>query len=179
MKLRENIFTTLLLAIGLIVHHITPGFLGGMKFDFLLIFMTVALILNPKFKNTILTGFLAGMLSAMTTSFPGGQIPNMIDKMVSSLVIYLLIHMFLKLKNKNIVIGFIGALGTFVSGMTFLISASILVGLPVPFLEMAIGIVLPTAVVNTAGTIFIFNIVNLAMKRSGIKIIDSNSLHPN
>lgn len=175
MKLRENIFTTLLLAIGLVVHHITPGILGGMKFDFLLIFMTVALILNPKFKNTILTGFLAGMLSAMTTSFPGGQIPNIIDKMVASLAIYLLIKILLKFKNKNIAIGIVGGLGTLVSGMVFLTSASILVGLPVAFTAMITGIVLPTALVNTLGTIFIFKIVNLSMRRSGINIIDTKN----
>ena len=168
MKLRENIFTTLLLAIGLVVHQITPGLLGGMKFDFLLIFMTLAIVLNPKFKNTILTGFLSGILSAMTTTVPGGQIPNIIDKALASLVIYLLIKMLFKLKNKNIVIGLVGGLGTLVSGMVFFISASILVGLPVPLAAMVTGIVLPTAIVNTGGTIFIFNIVNLAMKRSGI-----------
>src|SRR5699024_4033051 len=103
---------------------------GGVKFDFLLIFMTVSLIMNPKFKNTILTGFLAGVLSGMTTSFPGGQIPNLIDKMVAGLVIYLLIDIFLKIKLNNIVIGFIGGFGTFISGTVFLISANVIVGLP-------------------------------------------------
>ena len=170
MKLRENIFTTLLLAIGLIIHHITPGIVGGMKFDFLLIFMTVSLILNPKFKNTILTGLLAGFLSAMTTSFPGGQIPNLIDKTVASLAIYLLIEMLLKVKASNISIGIIGTLGTFVSGMAFVISASIIVGLPVPMTAMVTAVVLPTAVVNTFGTVLIYNIVKVAMRRSGITI---------
>ena len=41
MKLKENIFTTLLLAIGLILHYITPGILGGMKFDFLLVYLCI------------------------------------------------------------------------------------------------------------------------------------------
>src|SRR5690606_33145384 len=91
MKLKNNIFTTLLLAIGLIMHQITPGILGGMKFDFLLIFMFVSLLLNHRFENAILTGILGGLLSAMTTSFPGGQIPNIIDKLVASLVIFVLI----------------------------------------------------------------------------------------
>lgn len=170
MKLRENIFTTLLLAIGLIAHHITPGILGGMKFDFLLIFMTVSLILNPRFQNTVLTGLLAGFLSAMTTSFPGGQIPNIIDKMVASIVIYLLIQVFVKIKLNNITIGIIGALGTFTSGIVFLTSASIIVGLPVPMTAMIASIVLPTAGVNTIGTVIIYNMVNIAMKRTGTAI---------
>lgn len=175
MKLRENIFTTLLLAIGLIVHHITPGILGGMKFDFLLIFMTVALILNPKFKNTILTGFLAGILSAMTTSFPGGQIPNMIDKMLAAIAIYMLIHLFAKFRNNNVIIAIIGALGTFVSGTVFLASASFIVGLPVPMAAMMTAIVIPTAVVNTIGTVIIYNTVNLALKRTGIKVLQTDN----
>lgn len=176
MKLKENIFTTLLLAIGLVVHHITPGILGGMKFDFLLIFMTVSLIINPKLKNTILTGFLAGILSAMTTSFPGGQIPNIIDKMIASLVIYLFIRLFIKLIHSNIIIAFIGAIGTFVSGTVFLISASILVGLPVPMVAMMTGIVIPTTIVNTIGTVFIYNTVNIALKRTGFKVVKSEQI---
>lgn len=170
MKLRENIFTTLLLAIGLIIHQITPGIMGGMKFDFLLIFMVVSLIINPKFKNTILTGFLAGLLSAMTTSFPGGQIPNIIDKLVASLIIFLLIQVFLKLKLNNITIGIIGGIGTFVSGTVFLTSASILVGLPLTLTAMMATVVIPTAAINTVGTVFIYNIVKLSMKRTGTKI---------
>ena len=173
MILRENIFTTLLLAVGLVVHQITPGILGGMKFDFLLIFMTAALIINPKFKNTILTGFLAGILSAMTTSFPGGQIPNMIDKMIASLVIYLLIRLFAKFINRNLIIALIGALGTFASGTVFLASASIMVGLPVPMSAMMVGIVIPTAAVNTIGTVFIYNTVKISLRRTGIKILQT------
>ena len=172
MKLRENIFTTLLLAIGLIIHHITPGILGGMKFDFLLIFMTVAIILNPKFKNTLLTGMLAGILSAMTTSFPGGQIPNLIDKMLASITIFLLIHLFMRLKDNKIIIALIGALATFVSGTVFLASASIIVGLPLPMMAMMTSIVIPTAAVNTVGTVFIYNTVKIALRRRGIKLVN-------
>lgn len=175
MKLRENIFTTLLLAIGLIIHHITPGILGGMKFDFLLIFMTVAIILNPKFKNTLLTGMLAGILSAMTTSFPGGQIPNLIDKMLASITIFLLIHLFMRLKDNKIIIALIGALATFVSGTVFLASASIIVGLPLPMMAMMTSIVIPTAAVNTVGTVFIYNTVKIALRRRGIKLVNQES----
>ena len=175
MQLRENIFTTLLLAIGLIIHHITPGILGGMKFDFLLIFMTVAIILNPKFKNTLLTGMLAGILSAMTTSFPGGQIPNLIDKMLASITIFLLIHLFMRLKDNKIIIALIGALATFVSGTVFLASASIIVGLPLPMMAMMTSIVIPTAAVNTVGTVFIYNTVKIALRRRGIKLVNQES----
>lgn len=170
MKLKENIFTTLLLAIGLIMHHITPGFLGGMKFDFLLIFMFISLILNPKFENTILTGILSGILSALTTTFPAGQIPNLIDKLVTSLVLYIIINFLLKFKMNNISIGFVGAFGTLISGMTFLISAAYLTGLPGPIYLLFKGIVIPTIIVNTIGTVFIYNTVKGAIRKSGIII---------
>ena len=118
-KLKNNIFTTLLLAIGFILHQITPGILGGMKFDFLLSFMIVSLLLNPKFENTILTGLLAGLLSAMTTTFPGGQIPNMVDKISTCLILFVVIKYLSRFKDNSIMVGLIGGLGTFVSGIIF------------------------------------------------------------
>ena len=72
MRLKNNIFTALLLAIGYIMHQITPGVLGGMKFDFFLAFMFVSLLLNPRFENVMLTVLLGGIITAMITTFPGG-----------------------------------------------------------------------------------------------------------
>src|SRR5690554_479311 len=94
MNLKNNIVTTLLLAIGFILHYITPGILGGMKFDFLLIFIIISLLINRKFGNAILTGLLGGILSAMTTTFPGGQIPNILDKIITCLVLFIIIRIF-------------------------------------------------------------------------------------
>lgn len=168
MNLKNNIFTTLLLAIGLIMHQITPGILGGMKFDFLIIFMVIAIILNPKFQNTLLTGFLGGLLSAMTTTFPGGQLPNILDKLVTCLVLCFLINFLEQFKDNYIAVGFLGGIGTFVSGMVFLTSALYIVGLPAPFMTLVIGIVLPTTVINTIGTVFVYKIVKTAMRSTGL-----------
>ncbi|MDY0235210.1 MAG: tryptophan transporter [Gudongella sp.] len=168
MNLKNNIFTTLLLAIGLIMHQITPGILGGMKFDFLIIFMIIAILLNPKFDNAILTGLLAGVLAAMTSTFPGGQLPNIIDKFVTCLVIYFLIKILKRFNINYIVIGLLGGIGTFVSGMVFLISALYIVGLPAPLTALVIGIVIPTAIINTIGTVFVYKIVKTAMRSTGV-----------
>ncbi len=170
MKLKNNIFTTLLLAIGLIMHQITPGILGGMKFDFLLIFMFVSLLLNHRFENAILTGILGGLLSAMTTSFPGGQIPNIIDKLVASLVIFVLIKYLSRFNINSLVVGLLGGTGTLISGMVFLSAAALLSGLPAPMITLIIGIVIPTTLVNSIGTVFIYKLVKIAIKRSGIII---------
>lgn len=170
MKLKNNIFTTLLLAIGLIMHQIMPGILGGMKFDFLLIFMFVSLLLNHRFENAILTGILGGLLSAMTTSFPGGQIPNIIDKLVASLVIFVLIKYLSRFNINSLVVGLLGGTGTLISGMVFLSAAALLSGLPAPMITLIIGIVIPTTLVNSIGTVFIYKLVKIAIKRSGIII---------
>lgn len=167
MKLKNNIFTTLLLAIGLIMHHITPGILGGMKFDFLLIFMFAAMIINSRLDNCLLTGLLGGFLSAMTTTFPGGQIPNMIDKLVTCLVVYLLLTLIRRFDFNIFTVGLIGSVGTLVSGTTFLVAALYIVGLPAPFGIMFTGIVIPTIAVNTVGTVFIYKIVKKALRVTG------------
>jgi len=57
-----------------------------MKFDLLLTFMFIAIAINPTFKNTVLSGLLSGIITAMTTTFPGGQLPNLIDKMITIVV---------------------------------------------------------------------------------------------
>ena len=170
MKLKDHIFTTLLLAIGLILHQITPGILGGMKFDFLLIFIFASILLNSKFDNIILTALLGGLLSAMTTTFPGGQIPNMIDKMVTCLSMYFVINFFKKYNLNIITLGIIGALGTFISGMAFLTSALFITGLPMPMSVLVTGIVIPTVVVNTISIVFVYKALKVAVRRSGISI---------
>ena len=141
-----------------------------MKFDFLLIFMIIAILLNQDFKNVILTGIMAGLLSAMTTTFPGGQIPNMVDKIVTCLVVFLLLKSFKHFKINYLIVGFIGGFGTMVSGLTFLTTALFITGLPVPISVLIIGIVIPTTIVNTVGTVFIYKIVKTAVRRNGVAI---------
>lgn len=170
MNLKNNIFTTLLLAIGFIMHQITPGILGGMKFDFLLIFMFVSIILNPKIQNSMLTGLLGGLLSAMTTTFPGGQIPNILDKIITCFVLFVVIKSLQRFNMNSFVVGLLGGIGTIISGMVFLASAYIIVGLPASMGALVIGIVVPTTIVNVVGTVFVYKIVKIAMKSSGMAI---------
>lgn len=170
MKLKNNILTALLLAIGFILHQIVPGIFGGMKFDFLLSFMFISLLINNSFKNASLTGLLGGLLSAITTTFPGGQIPNIIDKLITCIILFVLIKTFSRLNSNSLVVGFISIIGTLISGTVFLISASLIVGLPVPFAILFKAVVLPTVLVNTAITIFIYHIVKQAIKVSGFNV---------
>ncbi|KXG73786.1 tryptophan transporter [Thermotalea metallivorans] len=172
MNLRKSILTALLIAIGYILHQIVPGTIGNMKFDIMLSVIFVSLLINRDFKNAVVTALLGGIITAMTTTFPGGQIPNIMDKLVTCSLVFLLIKLTENLKGQTIVVGIISFLGTIVSGIVFLTSALYMVGLPAPFHILFMGIVLPTAVTNIFATIFIYQTVKLAMKVSGIKLID-------
>lgn len=147
MKINKIIITSLLLAIGLILHQITPGIFLGIKPDFLLIFMILSIILTKNFKITFITGIVAGVLCALTTTFPGGQFPNIIDKIITSIIIYAIY------KNSNatspLKLTGIYFLGTIISGSIFLGSALFLFGLPAPFLILFASVVLPTSLLNS------------------------------
>ena len=173
MNLRKNILISLLLAIGYIMHQITPGTIGNMKFDFLLAFLFVALLISRDLKSTILAGLLAGFITALTTTFPGGQIANIVDKIVSSFAVYLMIKVSDKFKFKQVSTGIIAFIGTIISGTVFLSTALVLVGLPAPFTALFAGIVLPTAVTNIFVTLVVYNAVNLAIKATGVKFVQS------
>lgn len=172
MNLRKNILSALLIAIGFILHQIVPGVIGGMKFDIMLAMVFIILFINQDFKNALVTALLSGVITAMTTTFPGGQIPNIIDKLVTCIVVYFMIKIARKFAHKNIVIGVVSFVGTIVSGSVFLYSASILVGLPVPFKGLFMGIVLPTSVTNIFITLFMYKIVMFALKISRVKLAD-------
>ena len=173
MNLRKNILISLLLAIGYIMHQITPGTIGNMKFDLLLAFLFVALFISRDLKSTILAGLLAGFITALTTTFPGGQIANIVDKIVSSFAVYLMIKVSDKVKFKQVSTGIIAFIGTIISGTVFLSTALVLVGLPAPFTALFAGIVLPTAVTNIFVTLIVYNAVNLAIKATGAKFVQS------
>lgn len=165
MNLKGNIQTALLLAIGFIMHYIVPGVFAGMKFDFMLAFVFIAIFLNPSFKNAMLTAGVAGFLAALTTSFPGGQIPNIIDKFATCIVVYLLVTIVNKLDKANIIsYSIISMIGTMVSGVVFLLTALLLVGLPAPLNALIIGVVLPTTVGNIVFTSMVYTAVTRAKK---------------
>jgi len=146
MKTNKIIITSLLLAIGLILHQITPGIILGMKPDLQLVFMILAIILTKDFKLTLITGIVAGILCALTTTFPGGQLPNIIDKTITCICIYFIYKNFNS--NSPIKLASIYFLGTLISGSIFLSSALIIFGLPAPFSILFVSIVLPTAAFN-------------------------------
>ena len=170
MKTKDLVLAALLLALGLVLHGVTPPIFGGVKPDFLLATMFIAIISQPKLPNTILIGFVAGILAAMTTGFPGGQIPNIIDKLVAALFTL----MTLKVLSYNLSTFKVSALafvGTIVSGTAFLGSALMIVGLPAPFTALFVAVVLPAAIANIVVTFVFYKIFTLVHKPEPTNVI--------
>ena len=163
MKTNELVLAALLLALGLVLHTVTPPILAGVKPDFLLATMFIAILSQPKVQNTVLIGLVAGILAAMTTGFPGGQIPNIIDKFITAFFVLGLIHI-LKNKLSTFTLFIIGFIATLVSGTIFLTSALILVGLPAPLSALFIAVVLPAAVANSITSALFYKIFTRVSK---------------
>lgn len=168
-ELRKNIVTALLLAIGFILRNFLPISIGSMKGDLMLSIVFICILINPTFKNTILTGIIAGIITAMTTAFPGGQAANLVDKFITSFIVFTLIKVSGKYSNSSIVVVFIGFICTIVSGTIFLGTAMALVGLPAGFKILFLTVVLPTSIINAPITLILHRIVSLAIKSSGLK----------
>ncbi len=171
MKTKKLILSSLLLAIGFILRHLVPGVIGGMKFDLMLVFIFISIMINPSFKNVILTSLIGGILTAITTTFPGGQIPNIIDKFITGLTIYIMIKLISINSFSYINAILLGFFGTIVSGSVFLFSALLIVGLPVPFNVLFLTIVVPTSIINSILTVSIYQIVKKCIKLTNVSFV--------
>jgi len=171
--LRKNLVTALLLAIGFILRNFIPISIGSMKGDIMLGITFVCILLNPTVKNTILTGLLAGIITAMTTAFPGGQVANLVDKMFTAFLVLGLVKLFGKHSNKTVSLGIIGFICTLFSGSVFLLTALAIVGLPVGFSTLFITVVLPTAVINTPITVVLYKLIVKSIKATNLSTLYS------
>ena len=148
---KQLVTNSLLLAVGFLLHYLTPAIGLPMQIDFSLITLILVINLNKSSFNTcVASGVATGIFSGLTTKFPLGFIPNIIDKITTAIFVYLLLKLLdktaLHSKIKTIVVN---AVGTLVSGIVFLVSALLLVGLPAPFSVLFITVVIPAIVVNT------------------------------
>ena len=147
---KQLVTNALLLAVGFILHYVTPA-IGSMQIDFSLITLVLIIAFNKNSFNTcIASGIATGIFAGLTTKFPMGLIPNIIDKIVTTVVVYFLIKLLdktsLQSRIKTVVVY---AMGTLISGITFLTSALILVGLPASFGLLFVTVVIPAVAINT------------------------------
>ena len=176
MNTKKLVLNSVLLGIGLVLHQIEPA-IFGVKPDMTLIMLFTVMILNKdSYKTCLACGIVVGIFSAITTSFPGGQVPNVIDKFITTNLIFV-IMMFMynlpfmkKLAQKNqdlVVSNILMIIGTAISGFVFLTSAQILVGLPgnMNLTILYASVVLPAIVINLIVGIVVFKIIHVTMKR--------------
>ena len=169
MKLRKLVIASLLLAIGMIMHQMTPPLVLGMKPDFSLAMMFIAIAICDDYKLTVVIGIAAGILAAATTTFPGGQLPNIVDKIVTSQMVYLMFKIVKSKLNSQISMVIVSIIGTLISGTIFLASALFIVGLPAPFVVLFLSIVIPSTIINTIASAVLYNIVNLSLRYSHLQ----------
>ncbi|MEG2338534.1 MAG: tryptophan transporter [Clostridium sp.] len=184
MNTKNITLSGVLFAVGLILHQLVPAF-GGIKFDFQLSMLFIVILLNNSFKGAIAAGVVSGIITALTTTFPGGQIPNFIDKVITSVIIYALIVMLSNLFNKikeatenkpgkisifinnssniYVLVGIVALIGTVISGTIFLTSALYIVGLPS---GMSVGLGFIVVVIpSTIGNLIITPVLYKLVKR--------------
>ena len=148
---KQLVINSLLLAVGFLLHYVTPTLGIPMQIDFSLITLFLIITLNKNsFGSCIAAGIATGIFSGVTSKFPMGIIPNIIDKLVTTIVAYLLIRLLDKTAlHSKIKAVITNAVGTLVSGLVFLASALLLTGLPAPFFVLFTTVVVPAIVVNT------------------------------
>lgn len=164
MKTNKMILNAIFIAIGAILHQVTPALGLPMQPDFALVALFIILMINKDYKTAAISGIIIGIFTALTTKFPGGQLPNIIDKVITASIMYVFISIMRKRFNINLIMLVVLPIGTLISGTIFLTSASMIVGLPAAFTSLFMVAVVPAVVINTAVGYIIFKVVLSAMK---------------
>ena len=172
---KKMVINALLLAIGAILHQITPALGLPMQPDFALAMLFIIMIINNNdYKTSLISAIITGVFTALTTKFPGGQLPNIIDKIVTVNAMYIVLLalnkllQYIKLNKrveKNLLVLLSFPIGTLISGTTFLVSAQYIVGLPANFSILFVTVVIPALIINTIGGFILYHAINVSLKR--------------
>lgn len=153
----------ILIGLGFILHSVVPPLFFGIKPDFLLACMFVSIAFTKDFKTMVATAVTCSIIAALTTNFPGGQIPSILDKTISAFFAFYMIKLIsnnLNNTKKTIFFTITSFLGTLVSGAVFLLSVLFMLALPAPFMVLFTTIVLPTAILNAVIGFIMFTLMN-------------------
>ena len=86
---RRLTLNAIFLAMGLVLHQITPPIFTIKPDTTLIMLFTLMVINRDSYKTCLVAGIVAGIFAGMTSAFPGGQIPNVIDKFLTTNIIFL------------------------------------------------------------------------------------------
>ena len=159
MKTRKMIINAILLAIGALLHQITPALGLPIQPDFALTMLFIVLMINDDYKTAFIAGIIIGIFTAMTTKFPGGQVPNMIDKIVTANVVFVILKVLKGKFKNNITMAIVLPIGTLISGLVFLESAALIVGLPGAFTSLFMAAVVPAMILNLIVGLIVYKVV--------------------
>lgn len=166
MNTKNLVALSLLVGIGAVLHAVIPPIFLGMKPDMMVTMMFLGIILFPEIKSVMLISIVTGMISAMTTGFPGGQIPNIIDKPITALIFFAAFLALGKYRNSIISVSVLTAIGVMISGFVFLSAATLVAGFTGPIFALFGTIVLPTAAVSTIAMIILYPVALSVVKRT-------------
>lgn len=166
----------ILLAMGLLIHQLTPAIGLPMQPDISLAMMFIIMILNKDdYKICLVAGIVTGIFAALTTKFPGGQIPNIFDKTITINIMFMIMYIIYKLpfmknlsskKQDLIASTIIFPVGTIVSGTLFLLIAQAIVGLPGgSFTALFMVAVAPAILINLVAGMLLFKVVSMSIRR--------------
>jgi len=170
MRTKDLVLLALFMGIGAVLHIISPPILFGMKPDIMLPMMFLGIMMFPKVSYVVVVSLATGVISALTTGAPGGQISNMIEKPITAFVFFGLLLLTSKYLKNKVVLPLLVIVGTAVSGSVFLVLALYIVGLMGgTFGAMFIGVVLPAILFNVIFMLIVYPIVQTVMQRSNFK----------
>ena len=171
MNTKNLVLMALLVAVGAALYVVTPGFVQGMKPDFMLTMMFIGILLFPTAKDTFLLGITTGVLSGLFTTFPGGFVPNIVDKTVTAFIFLAAVILLSKIAQNIVAQAVLVGVGTIVSGAIFLSVALFVIGSDVgkTFGALFTLVVLPAVAFNAIAFVIIYPIVTNLVKRSKFK----------
>lgn len=173
MNTKRMVTNAILIAVGALLHSITPGI--QIQPDLSLAMLFIIIVYNKDYKTSLICGIAVGIFAAITSKTPNGQIPNIIDKLITCNVVYLILLPLRKKVSKNIQILAVLPLGTLISGTVFLSILMILNGFPIDtFKTLFISVVLTTAALNAVIGFVLFKIVGRCIKITGAYPIEDS-----
>jgi len=159
-QIKDLTSIALLISVGYIVNSISPSLIFGLKPDFTLIFLFIIILVFNDLKLCLAASIATGIITALTTTFPGGQMPNLIDKICTGIIVYFFCVVLDKVHMPHIVklicVAFTGSL---LSGVLFLSFTSMLVGLPVSWLTLITTMLVPLTLLNTVVFVPLFHLI--------------------
>jgi hypothetical protein len=121
--------------------------------------MFFCIFMMDSYREVLAVSLVAGVLSAMTTTFPGGQVANIVDKLITGALVYALFKALDGKVNNTARLCILAFVGTIASGSIFLMTGLAISGVPLSFMDLFTAIVLPTAALNTVFTVFLEKII--------------------